>query len=179
MLAAAGVAVLAVGLPQAAWLDGHPAQLVIPLLWVVAGLDARDGRVMRAGVLVGLSGGLELWGVLGACALLLAPEMRGAARALGIAAAVFTVPLAPFVLFGDFRMFQYEWLVTAGRPPAGLIEPGSPFGWPLRVAQAAASVSAGAAVAYLLRRRPEAVWAVPLAGAGVRLFIGPLVYAAY
>ncbi|MGB8003317.1 MAG: hypothetical protein WCF27_03555, partial [Gaiellaceae bacterium] len=60
-----GVLAVAAGLTQGAFIDGHPAEALVPLLWVLAGLWARDDRVLAAGALIGLSAGFELWGVLG------------------------------------------------------------------------------------------------------------------
>jgi hypothetical protein len=69
----AGLAFVAFGLTAEAYSYGHPAQVAIPLLWVLAAIDARDGRTIRAGILLGLGAGFEVWAVLGAPLLLLAP----------------------------------------------------------------------------------------------------------
>ena len=73
-----GLAGLALGLPYDAYQYGHPAQVVIPLVWVLAGLEARKGRTLQAGLLVGLSAGFELWGLLGVVVFVLAPRLRSA-----------------------------------------------------------------------------------------------------
>src|SRR6267378_4065150 len=75
---AVGLLAVAAGLTHIAFVYGHPAEAVIPLLWVLAGLQAREGRVSSAGALVGLSAGFEIWGVLGVVVLLLAPRLRRA-----------------------------------------------------------------------------------------------------
>lgn len=167
-----GLGALALGLPHAAFADGHPAQAAIPLLWILAALDARDGRGLRAGALLAAAAGLETWGVLGAAVLLLAPARRVAAGLAAQAAA--TVALyAPFVLSGDFRMLDYRWVVHADTPLGLLVDPGTPFTWRLRLAQGAAALLAGGLVALALRRRPQAVWAAPLALVAVRLVLDP------
>ena len=81
---AVGLVAVAAGLTHGAFVDGHPAEVVTPLVWVLAGLEARRGRAVRAGALIGLSAGFELWGVLGAAVLLLLPRVRDAAKALAV-----------------------------------------------------------------------------------------------
>ena len=61
------------------------------------------------------------------------------------------------------------------RPPSPLlVADGTPFGWPLRVAQAVVAVAAGATVARLLRHSPHALWAAPLAVVVARLQLDPM-----
>ena len=60
---AVSLVAVALGLTYSAYSDGHLAQLVVPLLWVLSALEARRGRGVRAGVLIGLSAGFELWGL--------------------------------------------------------------------------------------------------------------------
>jgi hypothetical protein len=175
----AGLAALVAGLAHGAFVEGHPAEALTPLLWVLAALEARRGRAGRAGALVGLSGGLELWGLLGVPILLLAPLFRDAARGVVTAAAVIAVQLAPFVLFGTFRMFDYEWRVARGTPLSFVIAAGTHFGWPLRVLQAAVACGLGAVLARRLRVSLHAVWLVPLAVALARIVLDPLAYGWY
>src|SRR5438552_5181000 len=75
---AVGLLAVASGLTHIAFVYGHPADAVIPLVWVLAGLWARQDRVFAAGAVVGLSAGLELWGVLGVAVLVLAPRLTRA-----------------------------------------------------------------------------------------------------
>ena len=82
---AGGLAAVGVGLTHLALADGHPAEAVVPLLWVLAALWAREDSVVAAGTLIGVSAGLELWGALGAAVLLLAPRVRRAVVGLGVA----------------------------------------------------------------------------------------------
>ncbi len=179
LLLAASVAALVLGLAQSAYLDGHPAQLLVPLLWVVAGLALRRGEGGWAGVLVGLSAGLELWGLLGICIFAAAPSRRAAVQGLVGAGVVAGVLFAPFVLFGDFAMFEFEWTVAAGTLVSLFVEPGSSYEWAVRLVQAAAAVGAGAGVAWVLRGRSSVIWAAPLAAVLVRLLFDPVFYAAY
>jgi hypothetical protein len=172
------VAVLA-GLTHGAFVDGHPADAIGPLLWVLAGLWAREDRVVAAGALVGLSAGLELWGVLGAPVLLLAPRLRRAVLAGLVECAVVVALFAPFVLFGTVRMFEHEWPISTGTLVSLVADPGTHFGWPLRLLQASLALGAGAALAYALRRSLHVVWVAPLGVVIVRILLDPLSFGWY
>lgn len=177
--ALAGLAAVMLGVTAEAYSYGHPAQVAVPLLWVFAALDARDGRTFRSGAWLGLSAGLELWGVLGAPVLLLAPVFR---RALGgFAAQVFVTGALylPFVLGGDFRMFDYRWKVEGWTLVRFLVPAGSDFPWGLRLLQGAVALIVGSALALALRRTERAVWTVPLGIVAVRLLLDPTLYSWY
>jgi hypothetical protein len=176
---AVGLVAVAAGLTHGAFVDGHPAQALVPLLWVLAGVWAREDRPVRAGALVGLCAGLELWGVLGAPVLLLVPRLRRALLAGLTEAVVVAAMLVPFVVAGTFRMFEHEWHVSTGTLMSLFVEPGSSFGWPLRLLQSALALAAGAAIALALRRSIHAVWLAPLVVVIVRLLLDPLSFGWY
>ena len=170
--AMATLAVLTV-LPSVVFQAGHPADAVIPLLWVLAACDARRGRPIRAGLLVGLSANFELWGVLGAPILLLL-DTRLILRAGAALGTMALGPFAPFVLAGSFEMFSYRWPVTGGTLVSLFISPGSTFPWTLRLVQGAAALAAGAGAVRLTRDRSCAVCVVPLAVVSMRLLLDPM-----
>jgi hypothetical protein len=174
-----GVLAVAGGLTHGAFVDGHPAQAFVPLLWVLAGIWVREERALSAGALIGLSAGLELWGVLGAPVLLLHPRFRRAVAGVLVETAVVVSLLAPFVVAGTFRMFEYEWHVSTGTLLSLLVEPGTDFGWPLRMLQSALALGAGGAIAIALRRSAHAVWCAPLGVVVVRLLLDPLSFGWY
>lgn len=174
-----GVLAVAAGLTQGAFVDGHPAEAIVPLLWILAGLSAREDRVFNAGVLIGLSAGLELWGVLGAPLLLLAPRLKRAFAGGVAEAGVVVVMLAPFALAGSFRMFEHEWRVATGTLLGLVVQPGTHFGWPLRLLQSALALGAGAAIATGLRRSAHALWLAPLGVVIIRLVLDPLAFGWY
>ncbi|MDX6407665.1 MAG: hypothetical protein QOE13_736 [Gaiellaceae bacterium] len=176
---AVGLLAVLAGLTHIAFVDGHPAEAIIPLLWVLAGLRAREGRVLSAGALVGLSAGFELWGVLGVVMLLLAPRLTRAFAGACVQAAVVLVMLAPFALAGRLRMFDYEWRTTSGTLVGLIVGPGADFGWPLRLAQASLAIGVGAALARSLRRNVHSLWLVPLAVVLVRLLLDPVSFGWY
>jgi hypothetical protein len=174
-----GLLAVAGGLTHISFVYGHPAEAIVPLLWVLAGLRAREGRVLSAGALVGLSAGFELWGVLGVAVLLLAPSVTRAVVGACVHAAVVFAMLAPFVVAGTFRMFDHEWRTTSGTLVGLVVGPGAHFSWPLRLAQAALAIGAGAALTFALRRNLHALWLVPLAVALVRLLLDPVSFGWY
>jgi hypothetical protein len=174
-----GLVAVAVGFSHGAFVDGHPAEAVTPLLWVLAGLWAREDRVIRAGALIGLSAGLELWGVLGVPVLLLAPRFRRSLIGGLATASVVIAQLAPFVLAGEFRMFEHKWHVATGTLLSVFVQPGAAFGWPLRLLQAALALGCGAGIALALRRSLHAVWLVPLGVVLVRLLLDPISFGWY
>jgi hypothetical protein len=174
-----GVLAVAAGLTQAAFVGGHPAEPIVPLLWVLAGLSAREDRMLRAGALIGLSAGFELWGVLGAVVLLLAPRLKRAFMGGLVGGGVVVTMLAPFALAGSFRMFNHEWRVSTGTILGLVVEPGTHFGWPLRLLQSALALAVGAAIATGLRRSVHALWLAPLGVVVVRLVLDPLAFGWY
>jgi hypothetical protein len=96
-----------------------------------------------------------------------------------VQAAVVSAMLGPFVVAGTFRMFDHEWRVTSGTLVGLVVGPGAHFGWPLRLAQAALAIGAGAALTFALRRTAHALWLVPLAVALVRLLLDPVSFGWY
>src|SRR2546423_5887534 len=176
---AVGLGAVGAGLTHLAFVDGHPAEAVVPLLWVLAALWARDDRVLAAGVLIGLSAGFELWGLLGAPVLLLAPGIRRAAAGLAVEGVVVLAQLTPFALAGRMRMFDYQWRVTTGTLLSLVVAPGAHFGWPLRLLQASVAVGAGAVVAVALRSSLQAVWVAPLTVVLLRVLLDPVSFGWY
>jgi hypothetical protein len=174
-----GLAAVVLGLTADAYGYGHPAQVIVPLLWVLAALDARNGGTLRAGVLLGVSAGLETWGVLGAPVLLLAPAARKAFGGVIVQAAVTAALYLPFVLAGDFRMFEHKWKVEWWAPVRIFLSPSTDFPWALRLVQGALALTVGITLALVLRRAVRAVWAVPLAIVAARLLFDPTLYSWY
>lgn len=179
VLMLAGLAAVALGIPASAYADGHLAQAVVPLLWLLAGLKARDGHVVTAGALVGLSAGFEVWGILGAVVFLSAPQLRDALGGLLVAGVVAVGLFAPFLLYGDFRMLDYHWVVNGDTMLGLLVEPGTAFTWWMRMVQGGTAVAVGAALAWPLRRTAHALWLAPLAVVVVRLALDPVRYPWY
>jgi hypothetical protein len=183
-----GIACLAFvwGVSEAAVFSGHPSEAFVPLHWLAAAVLARRGRGFAAGVTVGLGAGWEVWSVLGSAVLLLGPhDVRGVVRQVVRGVAGLGVSLAalflPFVLTGEFRMFENRWIVV----PESLVAVPWPdavnslFPWPARLAQAACAGLASLAVAWVMRRDWHAVWLVPLVATAVRLVLDPVLYAYY
>jgi hypothetical protein len=175
----AGLAVLLLDLPHTAIAGGHPAQLFVPILWLIAGMDVRDGRLRRAALLVALSAGFETWGALGVCVFALAPRVRPALAAASGALAGAALLYLPFVLAGSFAMLDYAWTVTGGTLASLVLDPGATFPWSLRLAQATAALATGVGVALALRRTTHALAASLSAAVAVRLVLDPVSYSWY
>ncbi len=172
-LALVAAAAIPLGLVTHPFSLGHFAEPAGALLWLLAARDARQGRVLRAGLLVGASAGFELWGILGVAVLALAPRLRDAARGAALAGSVLALLLAPFVLGGDFHMFDHRWVVTGGAIHL-LLPHLHAFPWPLRVLQAAVTVAVAGGLARAIRGSAAAVFVVPAAAAFVRLALDPM-----
>jgi hypothetical protein len=174
LLGLSGLAAVLTGLTVNAFEAGHPADAVLPLLWVLAAVDARRGRVVRAAALVGLGAGLETWSVLGLAVLVLAPRRRDAARGVVVGGCVAATLFIPFVVGGRFETLSYTWDVSRSSLLSLVIAPGTHVGWALRLAQGAVALGAGIGVARLARRSVHGVWLVPLAIVLARLALDPL-----
>jgi len=174
-----GLAAVALGLTYGAYQDGHPAQVLVPLVWVLAGLEARKGRTLWAGALVGLSAGFELWGLLGAVIFVVAPRVRPALAGLVTEAVVAAGLFLPFVIAGEFHMFDYRWQVNGDTLLSLIVEPGTRFTWAMRVLQGTLALGAGVGLAWPLRRTLHAVWLAPLGTVAVRLALDPVRYPWY
>jgi hypothetical protein len=179
VLLVAGLAAVALGIPASAYVDGHLAQAVVPLLWLLGGLKARDGHALSAGALIGLSAGFEVWGVLGAVVLLLSPGLRDAFAGLVVEGLVAVGLFVPFLVFGEFRMLDYHWVVNGDTLLSVVVEPGTAFTWWMRLAQGATALAVGAGLAWPLRRTAHALWLAPLAVVVVRLALDPVRYPWY
>jgi hypothetical protein len=178
LLCGAGLLALVVGLTGMG-VHGHPADVLLPLIWILAAGEARRGHAWRAALLIGLSAGLETWGILGVAVLALAPRKRDAVLGTCVAGATALALFAPFVLGGHFEMSSFHWYVSSPSPVSMLVPEGTPFSWSLRLVQAAFALSAGVAVVRLLRHSPHVVWAAPLAIIVVRLLLDPLLLSYY
>ena len=175
----AGLLAVATGLTRVGYAAGHPADAVLPLIWILAAADARRGHVYRAGLLVGLCAGMETWGILGVAVLAFAPRRREAAIGALVAGATALALFLPFLLGGHFAMLSLQWQVRPPAPISLFVAAGTPFGWPLRLAQGLVAVGAGVAVARLLRDSPHGLWAAPLAIVCARLLLDPLLLSYY
>lgn len=177
-LALAAGGALAIGIVSDMWEWGHPAELFIALTWLLAARAARRDQLLVAGLLVGLSGGFETWGLLGAPVLLLLPQLRRTIVAGALALLATAAVYAPFALGGDFHMFDLSWAIVGG-VPGYLFGNGQTFSWPMRLAEAVVVVSFGSALAWRLRRFGASTWIVPALTSLCRLALDPVRYGYY
>ena len=176
-LATAALANLGWFVPLAV-LTGHPAQLVIPLLWVLAAIAAQQRQFIAVGALIGLATGWELWGMLGVPVILLAarPNLLKAALAGIVTLAVLYLP---FVLSGEFHMFEFGWPIIDGTLVSVLWPTLEDFGWGLRLGQGVFVLLVGCGVALAARERFYAPWLVAVAIGTARLVTDPTLYGYY
>ena len=85
---------------------------------------------------------------------------------------MFVVPFVPFVLSGDFNLFNFRWYVTGGA--LSLFTHNLVFSWPLRILQAAIVLSVTIPLARRMRGLPASVFVIPAATAMIRLGIDPM-----
>jgi hypothetical protein len=164
--------------PDGVW-SGHPIEVAIPLLWVVAVRSIRRDRPVQAAVALGLSGGFALWALLALPGLLVARRMRTAAGAATGAIAIAAALYLPFVLSGDFHLLEFRWAVQPGTL-IHLVDPRLPYAdWTVRVGQGAIVVAVGSIVARRLRESPLAVALVPLSIGLLRVATDPERFAYY
>jgi hypothetical protein len=175
LLVATGLVAVASGLTITGYDSGHPADSLLPLLWILAAAEARRGRVLRAGLVVGLSAGVETWGVLGVAVLALAPDRRRALGGAVAACAVAGLLFLPFVAAGHFATASFRWSVAPHSLLALAGAEGARVGWSLRLAQGALALAVGLIVAGLARRSVHALWLVPFAVVAARLVVDPVV----
>jgi hypothetical protein len=179
LLAGAGVMAVVTGVTRAGYSWGHPADAMLPLMWIIAADQARRDHKWRAGLLIGLCAGLETWGILGVAVFAFAPRLRDAAVSTLVAAGTALALFLPFMLGGHFEMLSFAWHVAPPSPLSMILPEGTPFGWPLRLLQATVAIGAGVAVARFFRHSPHAIWAAPLAIVAVRLLLDPQLYSYY
>src|SRR5438445_2459906 len=142
---------LALGIVSDMWEWGHPSELFIALVWLLAARAARRDQLVVAGLLVGLSAGFETWGLLGAPVLFLLPHLRRTIASGVVALLAAAGVYAPFALGGDFHMFDLHWAIVGG-VPGYVFGQGQTFSWPMRLAEALIVVSFGSGLAAMLRR---------------------------
>jgi hypothetical protein len=176
-LIAAGVACAANFLPFAIFI-GHPSDVVIPMFWVAAACFARDRCFVMSGVLIGLSAGWEVWGVLGAPVIFIAAR-PGLVRAAVAGIVSLAVVYGPFIATGAFEMFRFQWDVSTLSLPHLLFPGLSYFPWTLRLLQAVVALAAGCAMAFAARGTGYGMWLVPLAILSARLLLDPELYGYY
>lgn len=174
VLGGVGLLAVLIGLTRIADRSGHPADVMLPLIWVVAADQARRDHRWRAGLLIGLCAGVETWGILGVAVFAFAPRLRDAAVSTLVAATTALALFLPFMLGGHFEMLSLVWRVDQPSLMSLLVPMGTQFGWALRLVQAVVAVGAGVAVARTFRHSPHAVWLAPLAIVAVRLLLDPL-----
>ena len=167
-------ALVAVGLSAAIALAaalGHPDDLIVGLVIILAAARMFEGSGTTAGVVLGVAIGIKLWAVL-AIGVLAMRGWKAMARALPFSVLIAALCYGPFVVFGTFGTFRFAWQVESEAPIGFFIPDGHAFPWSLRLLQACAAVAVGIVLAYKARS-PDVVWLVPAAVVATRLLLDP------
>ena len=157
--------------------DGHPAEILVPLLWAYAIVCQRRGRDLAAAGLLALGVAIAPWAIIAVPALLAAARPVRALRVGALTAGLSVACYLPCALTGHFAMFRYRWVVAPGTAASllGL----SSAGWWLRPVQGLVMVAGVALVAWRMRGSRLAVAAVPLAAALLRVTTDPVAHPYY
>jgi len=159
--------------PGGLW-DAHPVEIVIPMLWLVAGAWLQRGRLVAAGVLLGLAAAIAPWAILAVPMTLLTGNPKRAARPALVAVAVAVLAYLPFALSGHFQLFDHIWPVGSHSLVHLLLPHLIRFSWFLRLLQAGLAAGACGAIAYRRRGLADVAWVAPLSAVVVRIATDPV-----
>lgn len=173
-----GLLLLAWGLTSHAYYSGHPEEIWVGLLWVLAANEARRGSSWRGGVAIAICAGVKQWGLLGLPLLLIARERKkivpNVALALGGAAFFYL----PFLLSGHYATLDFVWGIES-YSLIHLLGFSGEFTWWMRLAQGALTLAGGTLLALIGSNPRGTEWLLPLQLIAVRLILDPLSFAYY
>jgi hypothetical protein len=155
----------------------HPADVMIPLLWMVTFSTALRRRPVLAGVLLGMACGWETWAVLG-LPLLATGSFRHALRGASAAGVVGLIWYLPFIGTGHFAMFDMVWAVDP-TTVFGALTHRSVDTWEWRAGQGFFVSACGYAAAMMARRRPHSSWVPALVLSLSRVLTDPVSWPYY
>ncbi len=173
-----GLGTVVFGIPLICYEVGQPADVVVPMLWVIAGVSAARGEGLRSSMWIALAAAIKPSGFLGLPLLFLVPGHREALRLMVLAAGAGLATYAPFVVFGDFAMGRRDWLAFPDSLVAqafGVLS----FGWTWRIAQAVIVVGIGSLFFIGFRKSRELIWAGSLVLVVTRIATDPQVWPSY
>ncbi len=154
---------------------GHPEDVLLAVALVWCGVLATTRGPVWAGLLLGLAGGFKQWALLGVGTLAAGRLGRRLVYGILAAAGVTVVLYLPFMVFGDFRLFDMHWTAQLGQAHNWWVQGRVVVGWPLRLVQGGLASLAGFAVAWRRPHLPE-VAAFAAIGARVMTEAAPLNY---
>ena len=180
-----------VGLVTTLWLAsdpwaGHPAEALIPLLWIAAAtalLHDDEGRrtsTLGAALLLAAAAALAPWAVLALPLTLAVTSIRRGLVVALLAAAASVVSYAPFALTGRFALFHHVWVVSIASVWATVQPHLTTFDWTHRLVQSAFIVGGTTIAALWWRRDPRlARFLVPMVTVLLRVLSDPVRYDYY
>ncbi|MBB2944223.1 hypothetical protein FB565_003952 [Actinoplanes lutulentus] len=147
--------------------DGHPAELVVPVLWAYAMVLGKSRRRVAAGTVLGVAVAIAPWAVLGFPCLLAAGPLRLVVRVAGLGGIVGVAAYLPFVAGGHFGMFGHVWPVAEGTLAAfaGLDQ----VTWAVRLVQAVVVAGGCGLVAWRFREKTIVIAGAPAAAVLLRV----------
>lgn len=166
-------AVLLAGPLASAALHGHDEEIFVILLLLLA--SASPGQRTMAVLLVGVAGGIKLWGLLGLPLLFLGVGWLRGARRSAVAVGLVVASYLPFYVYGHVGTFDYVWRVASGAPISALVSVGDPYPWPLRLGQGLVATVLGLWFARTGRSGIEVLVAI----CSVRLLLDPNPFSYY
>jgi hypothetical protein len=164
------------GVVSSVYSGGHPAELVIPMAWGLAGACALRSRAVEAGLILGLATGWETWALLGLPLLLLSRGNRRAALSAIVAIAAAAATYLPFLAAGPFRMGKVTWSISSQSLVAALGVHGQ-FTWGDRLVQSGFVFALGLGAVLAARRAriapSPALWLCPAVIAVAKVVTDP------
>lgn len=170
---ASGLAATLLAFGWMAYGSGQQAEVFIPLLWIIAMHESERGRHMRAAVLLGVAGGIKLWGILGVPIVLSGRDLRRSVVSAATASGIIIATYLPFLVLGS-RMFGFEWLAFPDAPVAAMVGSRDGFTWGWRLAQGLVVASLASTFVVLGRGRMAADWATVVVVTTLRIFLDPV-----
>ncbi len=176
-LALGGIALVWLG-PNGLW-SGHPVEVAVVPLWLLAARYAARDSWRPSGLLLGLSALIAPWAVLAFAMPFVGPSRVRALRAIALAVAVTVAGYLPFALSGHFQLFDYVWLINR-HTLVHLVAPGLVhFSWGLRLIQAVGAAGGCLLVIRYLRPGRDALWIAPLVAVLLRILLDPVLLGYY
>lgn len=156
-------------------LNGHPEEVGVGLLLVLAAYAAARQRVLLPALLVALAATSKLWGVIGFAVLITATgdrrvDLGRSVQRLSLAAVACAATYVPFLVFGTVRTFDFVWRCDPFSVLGTVTGYQGNFPFAARLAQ----VLAASAVALVLVAQHRSAPQIIMGAVAMRLLADPL-----
>lgn len=173
-----GLFLLAWGLTSQAYYSGHPEEIWVGLLWVVAARESRQGSSWRGGAAIALCAAIKQWGILGLPLLLISREPKKIAQNVALVLGGVACFYLPFVLSGHYATLGFTWEIES-YSLVHLLGFSGEFTWWMRLVQGALTLLVGVVLAVVRPNIRGVEWLLPLQLITLRLILDPLSFAYY